>query len=182
MAIAELFSLRLTLCSLHFPVASAFLVDGLLLFKMAWDLVLWLIAFSIDMALVASNFYQILCLSDLEADYINPYDLSSRINSVVVPEFVLQGVFSAFFLLTWHWFMFLMTLPITCYNMMLYIKRKHLIDVTEVFRFLDVEKKYRIIKLAFYLFIFIIVVVRLVLSIFNSLVDEDDSLGEVGIF
>lgn len=41
-----------------------------------------------------------------------------------------------------------------------YIKRKHLIDVTEVFRFLDVEKKYRIIKLAFYLFIFIIVVVR----------------------
>lgn len=43
-----------------------------------------------------------------------------------------------------------------------YIKRKHLIDVTEVFRFVDREKKYRIIKLAFYLFIFIIVVVRFV--------------------
>lgn len=40
------------------------------------------------------------------------------------------------------------------------MKRKHLIDVTEIFRLLNEEKKYRIIKLAFYCSIFIIVIYR----------------------
>ncbi|BBN68898.1 Cornichon family protein [Prunus dulcis] len=53
-------------------------------------------------------------LTDLEADYINPYELSSRINQLVVPEFV---------------------------------KQQHLIDVTEVFRVLNTEKKCRLVKL-----------------------------------
>ncbi|RVW46962.1 hypothetical protein CK203_012290 [Vitis vinifera] len=41
-----------------------------------------------------------------------------------------------------------------------FMKRQHLIDVTEVFRTLSAEKKYRVAKLAFYLFLFIIVIIR----------------------
>ncbi|XP_057982460.1 protein cornichon homolog 1 isoform X2 [Malania oleifera] len=145
------------------------------------DLVLWLICFFINIALLALNFYQILNLSDLEDDYINPYDSSSHINAVVVPEFVVHGVLCAIFLLTWHWLMFLMTLPITYYNIMLFMKRQHLIDVTEIFRFLKEEKKKRIVKLVFYIFLFIIVIIRLVLSVFNSLVFEDEALHDFGI-
>lgn len=40
------------------------------------------------------------------------------------------------------------------------MKRQHLIDVTEVFRFLGAEKKYRLIKLAFYLLLFVVVIIR----------------------
>lgn len=59
---------------------------------------------------------QIVCLSDLEADYMNPFESSSRINAVVVPEFILHGVLCGLLLLTGHWIMFLFTLPIACYN------------------------------------------------------------------
>lgn len=41
------------------------------------------------------------------------------------------------------------------------MKQQHLIDVTEVFRSLDAEKKYRLIKLAFYLVLFVVVLIRL---------------------
>ncbi|KAA8517023.1 hypothetical protein F0562_017159 [Nyssa sinensis] len=128
------------------------------------------------------RFESIMCLWDLEADYMNPYESSSRINAVVVPEFVLHGAFCAVFLVTGHWFMFLVTFPVACYNMMLFMNRQHLIDVTEVFRFLKAEKKHRMIKLGFYLIFFAIVILRLVLSVIKSIIDEDDAVHEFGIF
>jgi hypothetical protein len=41
-----------------------------------------------------------------------------------------------------------------------YMARKHLVDVTEIFRQLNGEKKYRMIKLAFYFCLFIITIYR----------------------
>lgn len=58
-------------------------------------------------------------LMDLEADYINPFELSTRINQLVVPEFVVHGVFCALFLVARRWFMFLLTAPLTYYIVML---------------------------------------------------------------
>ncbi|XVF75847.1 hypothetical protein PTKIN_Ptkin13bG0219800 [Pterospermum kingtungense] len=144
---------------------------------MVWDLIFWVLCFFINIALVASSFYQLLSLSDLEADHLNPFEASTRINYVVVPEFILQGFLCAFFLLTWHWFMFLLTLPLTAYHLMLYLNRKHLVDVTEIFRYLNSEKKYRFIKLGIYLLLFTVVLFRLVISAFNSLHDEDPVYG-----
>ncbi|CAI8614043.1 unnamed protein product [Vicia faba] len=84
---------------------------------MPFDLFFWLlICFPLNVALLASAFYQVLMLSDLEADYINPYDASSRINYYVVPEFIAQGLFCALFLFTGHWFMFLLMLPLASYH------------------------------------------------------------------
>ncbi|KAG0473123.1 hypothetical protein HPP92_014980 [Vanilla planifolia] len=92
-------------------------------------------------------------LADLEFDYINAYDTSSRINMVIVPEFVLQGIFSLLFLLSGHWIMFLFSAPLLYYNARLYQKRKHLIDVTEIFNHLNVEKKRRLVKLVYLVFL-----------------------------
>ncbi|KAF6168302.1 hypothetical protein GIB67_018142 [Kingdonia uniflora] len=100
-------------------------------------------------------------LADLESDHTNPYDASSSINACVIPEFVIQGALGAFFLLTWHWFLFILSVPITCYHVKLYMNKKHLIDVTEIFRVLDNEKRYRLIKIGFYLVLFFFVLYRL---------------------
>uniref|UniRef100_A0A0E0MMR9 Uncharacterized protein n=1 Tax=Oryza punctata TaxID=4537 RepID=A0A0E0MMR9_ORYPU len=108
---------------------------------MSVELILWLFSFASIM---------LICLSDLEFDYINPYDSSSRINSVVLIEYSLQGALCASFLLTLHWFPFLVMAPVAYYHGKLYMDRKHLVDVTEIFRQLNWEKKYRMIKLAFY--------------------------------
>ncbi|MBA0740417.1 hypothetical protein Gogos_013619 [Gossypium gossypioides] len=62
---------------------------------------------------------QLMCLADLEFDYINPYDSSSRINSVVLPEFVVQGILCLFYLLTGHWIMALISAPYLYYNVRL---------------------------------------------------------------
>lgn len=59
---------------------------------------------------------QLMCLSDLELDYVNPYDSSSRINAVVIPEFALHGLLSLIFLVSGHWLMFLFCVPTLYYN------------------------------------------------------------------
>ncbi|KAK1408472.1 hypothetical protein QVD17_40272 [Tagetes erecta] len=143
---------------------------------MAWEVFLWIIFFTMNVALIASNLYQIVCLTDLEADYMNPYDSSARINAVVIPEMVVHGVCCGLFLVTGHWFLFLLTLPIMIYNTMLYTKRRHLIDVTEVFRSIDAEKKYRIVKLALYLLLFVLVIIGLVIAVVNNLIDDDEEV------
>ncbi|TVU50079.1 hypothetical protein EJB05_01436, partial [Eragrostis curvula] len=157
---------------------------------MSVELILWLFSFASVMVLIGLTAYQaislifnmillqLICLSDLEYDYINPYDSSSRINAVVIIEYALQGALCASFLLTLHWFPFLIMAPVTYYHVKLYMARKHLVDVTEIFRQLNGEKKYRMIKLAFYFCLFIITIYRLVMTAVMLFIDEDTNLVE----
>ncbi|CAG7861242.1 unnamed protein product, partial [Brassica rapa] len=113
------------------------------------DVWTWIISFLILITLVGFIVYQLICLADLEFDYINPYDSATRINFVVLPEFFLQGFLCFFYLVTGHWFMSLLGVPYLYYNFQLYSKRQHLVDVTEIFNLLDWEKKKRLFKLAY---------------------------------
>ncbi|PNX75805.1 protein cornichon 4-like, partial [Trifolium pratense] len=80
------------------------------------DLFGWIISFFLLIALLVLVTYQLMCLADLEFDYINPYDFSSRINAVVFPEFVIQAVLTFFYLITGHWIMSLFCLPYLYFN------------------------------------------------------------------
>ncbi|XP_059297109.1 probable protein cornichon homolog 2 [Lycium ferocissimum] len=91
---------------------------------------------------------QLMCLADLEYDYVNPYDSAFRINRVVVPEFALQGALWFLHLVTGHWLMFLICLPYLYYNIKLY-RSLHLVDVIEIFNQLPWEKKIRLYKLGY---------------------------------
>ncbi|KAL1368205.1 protein cornichon homolog 1 isoform X1 [Arachis hypogaea] len=147
---------------------------------MGGKLFFWLvICFPSSIALLATTFYQVLILSDLEADYINPFDAASRINYFILPEYIGQGALCVLCLFTGHWFMFLLSLPVTCHHIMRYVKREHLIDVTEVFRGLNAERKFRLAKLVMYLILLIVVIFRILAagsSIFyhNSKFEELD--------
>jgi len=70
----------------------------------------------IDLSLLFRTFLQLMCLADLEFDYINPYDSASRINKVMMPEFFTQGGLCLFFLVAGHWFMALLCVPYLYYN------------------------------------------------------------------
>ncbi|XP_065858044.1 protein cornichon homolog 4 [Euphorbia lathyris] len=134
------------------------------------DLYVWLLSFFFLIALLVLIVFQLMCLADLEFDYINPYDSSYRINKVIFPEYITQGVLCVFYLLTGHWCMSLLCIPYLYYNIRLYTRRQHLVDVTEIFNLLHWEKKQRLFKL-FYL------IVLLFLSIFwmilTALEDHD---------
>ncbi|KAI6707306.1 hypothetical protein NL676_010268 [Syzygium grande] len=113
------------------------------------DLFGWLVSFFAVVALVVVVIYQLMCLADLEFDYINPYDSASRINVVILPEFIGQGVLLLFYLLTGHWVMALLCVPYLYYNVTLYTQKQHLVDVTEIYNMLKWEKKKRLFKLGY---------------------------------
>ncbi|KAL5181831.1 Protein cornichon 4 [Glycine soja] len=116
------------------------------------DLFAWLISFFLLIALLVLVMYQLMCLADLEFDYINPYDSSARINMVVLPEYITQAVLCCFYLLTGHWIMALFCLPYLSLNLRLYRQGRHLVDVTEIFNLLSWEKKQRLVKLFYLVF------------------------------
>ncbi|GER30535.1 cornichon family protein [Striga asiatica] len=130
----------------------------------------WLLFFFVAIALLVMVIFQLMCLADLEFDYINPYDSASRINKVVLPEFITQGVLCFLFLITGHWVMSLLCVPYLYYNVRLYLRRQHLVDVTEIFNQLTWEKNQRFYKLGY---IVLLIVMCLFWMIYNAL-EEDD--------
>ncbi|KAH7514082.1 protein cornichon homolog 4 [Ziziphus jujuba] len=128
------------------------------------DLYVWLLSFFFLIALLVLVVYQLMCLADLEFDYINPYDSSRRINQVILPEFITQGVLCAFFLLTGHWVMTLLCGPYLYYNVKLYMRQQHLVDVTEIFNMLNREKKQRLFKLFYLIFLLFLSIFWMILT------------------
>ncbi|KAH6789543.1 Cornichon family protein [Perilla frutescens var. frutescens] len=132
------------------------------------DLFAWLISFFLVIAIIGIILYQLMSLADLEYDYINPYDSASRINKAVLPEFVAQGVLCLLHLITGHWVMFLLCLPYAYYNITLYTRRQHFVDVTEIFNQLSWEKKVRLCKLGY----LVILVAMTIFWMIWAIVDE----------
>ncbi|KAK7256630.1 hypothetical protein RIF29_30084 [Crotalaria pallida] len=122
----------------------------------------WILTFALILTLLCILGYQLILLVDLEFDYINPYDSTSRINQVILAEFIIQGIFCFTNLLAGHWFIFLVAIPCLYYNVRLYIKREHLADVTEIYNNLNWEKKKRLFKVAHLVLLFILSILSLV--------------------
>ncbi|KAI3691709.1 hypothetical protein L6452_31511 [Arctium lappa] len=134
-----------------------------------WDTLAWLLFFFILIAILVIVVYQLICFADLEFDYINPYDSASRINDVMLTEFIAQGVLCGLYLVTGHWMMFILALPYLYYNIRLYSRREHLVDVTEIFNQLNGAKKQRLLKLGHLIFLLFI---TLFWMIYNALEEE----------
>ncbi|KAK1356605.1 Cornichon [Heracleum sosnowskyi] len=135
------------------------------------DMLAWILFFFILLGLIIIVVYQLMCLSDLEFDYINPYDSASRINQVILPEFITEGVLCFLYLVTGHWIMSLLSVPYLYYNVKLYMQRQHLIDVTEIFNLLDREKKRRLFKLGY---LVVLLFLSLFWLIYSALEDIED--------
>ncbi|KAI4356809.1 hypothetical protein L6164_000797 [Bauhinia variegata] len=133
-------------------------------------LFLWLLTFFFILGLLCLLGYQLILLVDLEFDYINPYDTAARINNVVLPEFITQGILCFILLISGHWFMFLVSLPYLYYNVRLYITRQHLVDVTEIFNQVKWEKKQRFFKVGYLVMLFLFSLFWLIWNI----TEEDD--------
>ncbi|XP_022769686.1 protein cornichon homolog 4-like [Durio zibethinus] len=128
----------------------------------------WLVTFFLLITLLAIISYQLMCFADLEFDYINPYDSAARINMVVMPEFVIQAVFCLVSLMTGHSFMCFLSLPYLYYNFRSYKRRRHLIDVAEIYNQLNWEKKQRLMKLGYLIILLVIFIFWLLWTVGND--------------
>eukprot|EP00850_Spirogloea_muscicola_P015876 SM000125S26081 [mRNA] locus=s125:283292:284582:+ [translate_table: standard] len=134
---------------------------------------LWLASFLAVAALLGIVMYMLICLSDLENDFINPHDSASRINLLVAPEAALHAGLSVLHLVTGRWIFALLNAPLVAYHARLWQRREHLVDVTEIFVQLPAAKKMRLLKLFFYLLLFVISIYKLVESTVYMLMEGD---------
>ncbi|CEP22838.1 unnamed protein product [Cyberlindnera jadinii] len=105
---------------------------------------------------------------DLECDYINPIELCNKLNKYIVPEAAVHAFLTFLFLITGHWFTFLLNLPLVVFNAMKITKNNHLLDATEIFRTLNKQKKESFIKLGFHLFLFFYYLYRMILALIED--------------
>ncbi|KAM9110431.1 protein cornichon homolog 4 isoform X3 [Balaenoptera ricei] len=67
-------------------------------------------------ALIFLSVYFIITLSDLECDYINARSCCSKLNKWVIPELVGHTIVTVLMLISLHWFIFLLNLPVATWN------------------------------------------------------------------
>ena len=72
----------------------------------------------------------------------------------MLPDVVLQTTTAVSLLLFGDWFSFLLNIPILAYNGNRVLKKKYLLDPTDIFRTLNDHKNQAYAKLGFHLFLF----------------------------
>ncbi|PWA25496.1 hypothetical protein CCH79_00020087, partial [Gambusia affinis] len=104
----------------------------------------------------------IITLSDLECDYINARACCSKLNKWVIPEMVGQCLSMMLMLVSMHWFIFLLNLPVAAWNIYRYVKipmgNMGVFDPTEIHNrgLLKSYMKEAMIKLGYHLLCFFI--------------------------
>ncbi|XP_055782365.1 protein cornichon homolog 4-like isoform X1 [Salvelinus fontinalis] len=134
-------------------------------------------------ALIFLAVYFVITLSDLECDYINARACCSKLNrrgvtlincTWVVPELVGQALATVLMLVSLHWFVFLLNLPVAAWNMYRVWKvpmgNMGVFDPTEIHNRgqLKSHMKESMIKLGFHLLCFFIYLYSMILALINN--------------
>ncbi|MCJ1312617.1 COPII-coated vesicle protein [Agyrium rufum] len=106
--------------------------------------------------------------SDLECDYINPIDLTNRLNTYIVPEAAVHGFLTVLFLINGYWIALILNLPLAAYNAKKIYDGQHLLDATEIFRKLNGHKKESFIKLGFHLIMFFFYLYSMIVALIRD--------------
>nr|XP_009935675.1 PREDICTED: protein cornichon homolog 4 [Opisthocomus hoazin] len=118
--------------------------------------------------------FQIITLSDLECDYINARSCCSKLNKWVVPEVIGHAVVTVLMLISLHWFIFLLNLPVATWNIYRYIMvpsgNMGVFDPTEIHNRgqLKSHMKEAMIKLGFHLLCFFMYLYSMILALIND--------------
>merc|ERR1711974_160413 len=129
---------------------------------MSFDAWMWLFIFFVGAGLLFVTVYFLISFSDLECDHLNPIDLSNKLNSVVLPEYIAHTSLTAVFMLTLNIVPFILNAPLVYYHARKYMNRKHLFDSTTLITKLDSYRKEAYIKLGVYLLLFFYYMYRMV--------------------
>ncbi|XP_075897054.1 protein cornichon homolog 4 isoform X1 [Nelusetta ayraudi] len=124
--------------------------------------------------LIFLSVFFIITLSDLECDYINARACCSKLNKWVIPEMVGQCLSTMLMLVSMHWFIFLLNLPVAAWNIYRYLKvpmgNMGVFDPTEIHNRgqLKSHMKEAMIKLGYHLLCFFIYLYSMILALIND--------------
>mmetsp|Transcript_2421 Transcript_2421/g.4870 ORF Transcript_2421/g.4870 Transcript_2421/m.4870 type:complete len:160 (+) Transcript_2421:341-820(+) len=137
-----------------------------------FDLIFWVGLFLVEAGLLGMIMFTLICLMDLESDFINPHDATGRINKLLLPERLLQGVHTIVLLVRGEFLVSIPNLALAAFLVYQIVKRNALLDVTEIFTQLPWEKRVRLCKLAVHFVSLIYVIYRLVEAGVSVLMDH----------
>ncbi|XP_063160211.1 protein cornichon homolog 4 isoform X1 [Candoia aspera] len=118
--------------------------------------------------------HQIITLSDLECDYINARSCCSKLNKWVIPELIGHTIVTVLMLISLHWFIFLLNLPVATWNIYRYVMvpsgNMGVFDPTEIHNRgqLKSHMKEAMIKLGFHLLCFFMYLYSMILALIND--------------
>uniref|UniRef100_F7CNM0 Cornichon family AMPA receptor auxiliary protein 4 n=1 Tax=Equus caballus TaxID=9796 RepID=F7CNM0_HORSE len=117
---------------------------------------------------------RIITLSDLECDYINARSCCSKLNKWVIPELIGHAIVTVLMLISLHWFIFLLNLPVATWNIYRFIMvpsgNMGVFDPTEIHNRgqLKSHMKEAMIKLGFHLLCFFMYLYSMILALIND--------------
>ena len=137
-------------------------------------LLCWLSLFFFLGAMLGMNMYILVCLTDLQNDFMNPHDTANRINKLVMPEVMFHVCLTVIQILMNRFGLVLLHLPVLLFSLrLMYQKRELYIDVTEIFNVLQREKRRRGWKVGFFSVAFVIATYRLVEEVVHTMLTDN---------
>ena len=104
---------------------------------MPFKFLMWLLALLAQAAALGCSLYQLVQLTDLEFDHINPHDASRNYNIMVYPACCIEIVFFFVLFIGGNWLLALPALALALYDVKEILSTGNgKIDVTEIFRML----------------------------------------------
>lgn len=104
---------------------------------MPFSFLIWLLALLSQAAALGCSLYQLVQLTDLEFDHINPHDASRNFNRMVSPSCIIEIVFFCVLLIGKNWLLAIPALGVALYDLKEILSNGNgKIDVTEIFRML----------------------------------------------
>eukprot|EP00731_Ephydatia_muelleri_P027693 Em0019g566a len=88
---------------------------------MGSDILLFLLCIIVELALLLLVVYVIVCLSDLECDFLNTTQGCKQLNKWALPEIAATSLVPVILLLSWHWVLFIVTFPAAVYLLRRYL-------------------------------------------------------------
>jgi len=143
---------------------------------MDWEIILWILALLLTAGLIFTSVFTLISYTDLECDYVNPVDLTRRVNTLIVPEMAGQALLITCLFLSGNWLEFVVNVPLLCWNVFKIVNRSYLLDPTQIFRTLAKQKRISFIKLGFFMVSFFLYLYRMVYYLVQTYVSSGGRL------
>lgn len=143
---------------------------------MDWEIILWVLALLITAGLIFTSVFTLISYTDLECDYVNPVDLTRRVNGLIVPEMGGQALLTSFFFISGNWLEAILNTPLLCWNIYKVVNLRYLLDATQIFRALPKQKRIGFVKLGFFMVSFFLYLYRMVYYLVQTYVSSGGRL------
>jgi len=147
---------------------------------MDWEFLMWLWTLLLTAGLIFVAVFTLMSYSDLESDYVNPIDLTRRVNTMVLPEMVGQAVLTALLFLSGNWLEVALNIPLLGWNIYRTVfKRNYYLDPTQIFRTVPYHRRVGFVKLGFYMLTFFFYLYKMVYYLVKTYISTNNKMKRV---